>query len=252
MPAFLEISTCGWCVLSCKYCPQEKLRANYKGVYAMPFNTFKTAVDMLPTGSTVSFAGYSEPCVHELIAEMILYASERHKLMLLTTLIGLTIGEYNKIRKLRFDHFSIHLPDSEGRTKFDITDDYKKLLRHIIDNPPIGNLLFNHHEGDIHPEVKSIVKKSMLLQIYDRAGNGEYGIKKNYTFPVTCGHRFLTPEGSGVLIPNGDMQACCSDFSLKYKLGNVYKNTWAEIADSPVKALVEKELCPKCFYARRK
>lgn len=41
MPAFLEISTCGWCVLSCKYCPQEKLRANYRGVYAMPFNTFK-------------------------------------------------------------------------------------------------------------------------------------------------------------------------------------------------------------------
>lgn len=236
MNVFLEVSTCGSCVLNCKYCPQSLIKEKYKGDKFLSFDNFKLALSKLPNNSTICFAGFSEPCVNPSIIDMIKYSFSRgHSVMLLTTLIGLTIESYNEIKDFTYDHFSIHLPDNKLKTNINITNDYLDLLTHIINNPPNGTFLCNHHYGDLHESIKHIIPYSYLLDIHDRSGNLEYddtNVHHCYkSGSIKCGHRFLNGN-SGLLLPNGDIELCCNSWSLNNTLGNIFNQSWEEIMNS--------------------
>jgi hypothetical protein len=75
-----------------------------------------------------------------------------------------------KIKDIEYAHFSIHLPDDMGKTKLAITPEYIELLKYVVANPPKGVFLFNHHIGNVHPDIRDIVEFSHVLTINDRAG----------------------------------------------------------------------------------
>jgi radical SAM protein with 4Fe4S-binding SPASM domain len=267
MSAFLEITTNIGCKNVCKYCPQSLFLNQYKSdIKELSLDNYILAIDKLPDNSTVTFAGFSEPCDCDDIVDMILYAnSKNHNIMLLTTLVGLTVSRYEHIKHIDFKHFSIHLPDNDGKTKVNITQEYVELLSYIIANPPNGIFLFNHHSGDIHNSISHLVSHSHLLQINDRAGSLESpdDIVKNlyHGGNIKCNHQFLFnhKSGGGLMLPNGDVYLCCSDFGLQHKLGNLLEQSWEEIIQSDTMNYVlsgladdsKVILCRKCFLANK-
>lgn len=261
MSAFLEISTMGYCILSCEYCPQAKIRNCYKGIHEMPLETLKIAVDKIPANSTVSFAGYSEPCMNRNIVDMVKYVVEKgHKVMLLTTLTGLTLEKYKQIEDITFDHFSIHLPDSKGRTKVPITKNYKELLDYISKNPPKGYVLYNHHDGDVLEEIAPYIpKQSLKIIIHDRAGNLEELDSRQIYGRIKCNHAFANTmqDRGAVMLPNGDCLLCCNDYLMENRLGNLLEQSWEQVTHSPcmqriIDGFTDESLntiCRKCYIA---
>jgi hypothetical protein len=264
MPAFLEVSLVSSCVNVCSYCPQQLLKRNYLSpIKLLSLENFKTAINKLPPNSTISFAGFCEPFSNPECVDMILYANEKgHKIMVLSSLANLETQQYQRLRDVYFYHFSIHLPDSLGKSKININSQYIDTLKYIIANPPQGTFLFNHHAGEIHQSIKDLIPHSYLLDIHDRAGNVvcEDEIKEIYhEGHLKCGHAFMFnyKHGAGLLLPNGDIQLCCSDFGLKHKLGNILEDSWEEIIYSPeMEFLIEglynpklNTLCRKCYLA---
>lgn len=256
--AFLEVSTTVPCVLNCEYCPQQILRSNYKFVEKnLSLEDFKISIDKLPNNSTISFSGFSDPFQNMNLEDMILYAYEKgHKIMLLTALQKATIERIEKIKDVIFEHCSIHLPDSFGKTPIKITDEYKNLLSYLIKNPPKGFFLFNHHKGDVHSEIRGIVPHSYILQIHDRADNLDNNevIKCHKSGNITCGHLFL--NDAGLLLPNMDVVLCCMDFGIQNKIGNLKEQTWEEIVNGEqinnIKFNLKNNgdcICRKCYLA---
>jgi len=262
MSAFLEVSLVSNCVHDCTYCPQAQLVKAYgNSERYLSFENFKFALSKLPPHSTISFAGFSEPTSNPEWVEMVLYAHEQcHEVMLLTTLFGMTQSDFERIRHIPWGHFSIHLPDSDGKSDIQITEQYIELLEYIMNNPPNGVFLYNHHSGDVTQEIKHLIPHSHLLEINSRADNldcDDENVKHCYkTGQIVCGHRFLNGN-SGLMLPNGDIQLCCSDFGLEYKLGNLLTDSWQDIQNSRVikNVILDNDngndtVCRRCWLAK--
>lgn len=266
MSAFLEVTTYGGiCPNLCKYCPRELFAENYKdNEKFLSLDSFKLAISKLPSSSMITFSGFTEPAINPNLVDMILYAhNQGHLVQICTTLIGLTIDKYEKIKNVPFRHFGIHIPDNSGKTNINITESYIQLLKYIIKNPP-SYLVFSHHCGDIHEDIKDIISHSFLLNINDRCGNLEIDedvIKVYHSGNIYCNHSFLFnyPDGAGLMLPNGDIVLCCMIFDLKNKLGNLFQQNWSDIVNSSEMQFILDGLkdenknnpCRKCILARK-
>lgn len=260
MGAFLEVTTIIGCPNQCEYCPQDLFLSKYKSEKReLSLEDFKTAVGKLPPDSTIAFAGFSEPVLASNFIDMLLYVHEKKmRLMLLTTLVGLSIDAYDIIRHLEFDHLSIHLPDKASKTVINITDEYLELLEYVVKNPPKGTFLLCEHSLPLHDKIAHLIDDSLLLNIHDRSGNVETKdeiLHCHHIGNIKCGHRFLDGN-SGILLPNGDIELCCSSWGLEATLGNILTQSWEEIMDSPVYHKVckgnqngEETICRKCYLA---
>lgn len=126
----LEFSLTIGCKMDCKYCPQELLLHKYyeentRRESKLSFDNFKIALNQVRSGAEISFAGMSEPFANRACADMIVYAHDNgYKVSLLTTAIGMTRGDYEKIKDIPFDSFVLHIPDLEMHSKIPITNDY--------------------------------------------------------------------------------------------------------------------------------
>jgi sulfatase maturation enzyme AslB (radical SAM superfamily) len=266
MSAFLEVGTMATCVLNCKYCPQYLIKKQYQSsVKQLSLDNFKLVIDKMPIDSTISFAGFSEPCINPDWVEMVWYAkSKGHRILFSTTLVGMTIDTYNQIKHIQFDYFSVHLPDNNGKTTVPMTQQYKELLEYVCKNPINGIYKFHHHFGDLHNEIKHLIYQSEKAMIYDRAGKIEVqdevkssSLKGN----IKCGHKFMFdyPDGGALLLPNGMCVLCCSDFGLQHVLGNLFTQSWQEIVESEEMKKVQAGLlddsqdilCRQCYLAQQ-
>ena len=62
----IEITTKIGCPVQCKYCPQDKLIANYKSDKTMmDFKDFRRWIDKVPTHVRVDFSGMCEPFLNK-------------------------------------------------------------------------------------------------------------------------------------------------------------------------------------------
>jgi hypothetical protein len=267
MPAFLEISTMGYCINKCFYCPYELYKNSYTSdIKTLSFDNFKTMIDELPINSTISWAGYNEPFKNQECVDMILYANSKGFLQwCFSSLVGMSISQYQRIKHIQFGYFSVHLPDNKGKTQIPITQKYLDTLKYIVNNPPSGYFILHHHDGDLHDSIKDIVTASSLLIPHDRAGNVSNNdermiVRNNNQGKLKCGHTFLFNfnEGAGVLLPDGTVTLCCSDFGLTHKLGNLLTQSWEEIMQGTemqriCKGLADESediLCRTCAIAR--
>lgn len=172
----LELSLTIGCRLDCLYCPQKLLLTKYyekdNGRKSkLEFDDFKIALDKVQAGATISFSGMSEPFHNEKCANMICYAYKKgYKLSLLTTLVGMTVEDFHKIKDVKFESFVLHIPDKEGHSKFTINDEYLKLLKMVQETMNIDYYLCH---GGVDTSVESIIDKNIYagIELQSRLGN---------------------------------------------------------------------------------
>ena len=264
MTSFVEFSLVSYCVNECRFCPQDLLKKNYTGRKQMTLETFKTAIDKLPK-STISIAGFSEPFVNQSCTDMIEYATGKgHTVIVYTTLVGMTIEQYERLKKnYSVRSLIIHLPDKEGNTKIKITEQYKELLRHIRMYPAGAwcSVDYSVHGSAVHSDLIDIINLRPTYRIHDRCGTLKTDDKTVHKVhweggAIVCTNGFGADQ-SGVILPNGDVVFCCMDFSLKYKLGNIFDSSWEELMASDIRKRIiddrmtgeQDEICRHCAEA---
>lgn len=224
----LEITTHIGCPMNCTDCPQALLQSKYKGKKTLDFEDYKKAIDKVPQEVRIDFSGMCEPFCNKSCTDMILYAAEKgHPLALYTTLQGATMEDYERLKDVRYEVVTIHLPDREKRSHFKITDEYLELLsRWETDN-------YSCH-GTIDERVLPAIKpRSLITFMHDRAGNVEgrphRGINPlQRLFCVTSGKAM----DHNVLLPDGTVIMCCMDYGMTGIFGNLFTQTYEEVLHS--------------------
>lgn len=249
----LEITTHIGCPMNCDDCPQALLRSTYKGHKTMSFYDYKKAIDKVPTSVRIDFSGMCEPFVNKRCADMILYAAEKgHPLALYTTLQGATMEDYERLKDVRYEVVTIHIPDAEKRSTFKISNEYLDILsKWECDN-------YSCH-GTVDEAVKPYLKpgKNLITFMHDRAGNVD-----------GRPHTNLSPDGQlfcitsqramnhNVLLPDGTVIMCCMDYGMTGVFGNLFKQTYEEVLNSKEAIAMRSTLdggesiCRHCANAR--
>jgi hypothetical protein len=246
--AFVEFSLTVGCVNQCVYCPQEAHLKAYTGERMLSMDDYVTMINKLPK-STISIAGFSEPFVNPECTNMIEYAGKQgHHVIVYTTLQGMTIEDYQRMRKMYFiKSLVIHLPDKEGNMKTKITEEYKALLKFIVSQPPGAwcRFDFSVHGSAVHPDIAHIININPVYRIHDRAGALQTDDKSVHKVhwesgKIQCGNGFGHLE-SGIIMPNADTYLCCMCFNLKseHKLGNLMNQSWGELMNSEPRRLAK-------------
>ena len=224
----LEITTHIGCPVRCTDCPQDLLMTRYKGKRDLDLDDYKRVIDKVPAGTRIDFSGMCEPFANKDCAEMILYAAHKgFPLALYTTLQGSTMEDYEKLKDVSFDVVTIHLPDSEGRSHFDITKEYLEVLN-----------AWNCHNYSCHGRVDERVwpflkQRNLITFMHDRAGNVE--CRPHITIDT---NRMLWCSTSGremnhnVLLPDGTVLMCCMDYGMTGVFGNLFTQSYEEIQNS--------------------
>lgn len=160
----LELPLTIGCQLDYLYCPQKLLLSKYYSAdknrkNSLSFEDFKKALDKVEKNSSISFCGMSEPFHNQHCADMLVYAYKQgYKVSLLTTLVGMTMEEDQKIKDIPFDSFVLHILDEERHSQFLITDEYLELLKLVSRNLKID--YYSCH-GNVHPAVKNLIDPKM-------------------------------------------------------------------------------------------
>ncbi len=260
----IEVTLSIGCKLDCHYCPQKLLLNQYFSKNAnrssmMSFETFKKILSKVKRGGTVCFSGMCEAFLNPDCDDMILYAYEKgFKINLLTTLIGFKKESFQKLEKVEFDEITLHIPDAEGNSKFDITDTYLDNLQTFHDKFKITS--YSCH-GSIHPAVQKYLNQmdSFSNHMINRAGNLDYGAEYHPKGEIICmvgtieSYGNWTPE----VLPDGTLLLCCMDYGMKHVLGNLLDMGVNEIMHGPEYKKIQMGmkndgvdiLCRKCSGA---
>lgn len=236
----LELSLTIGCSLDCDYCPQGLLLREYyeskeNREKKLSLENFKLVLEKIRGGSTLSFCGMSEPFLNSECADMILYAYEKgYKICLNTTLVGMQVLDFEKIKDVKFENFILHIPDKENHSKFVITEEYLKLLKLVNDNI---NIDYYSCHGTVHDAVKEIIDKDKYagITLRNRAGNLKIkGIENRHIDgKIICYHGSEKDIGGWmpVMFPDGSLVLCCQDYGMKHVLGNLIQQSWDEICE---------------------
>ena len=224
----LEITTHIGCPMNCMDCPQKLLLSKYKGKKDLSLADYKKAIDKVPAGTRIDFSGMCEPFANKDCADMILYAVEKgFPLALYTTLQGSTREDYEKLKDVRFEVVTIHLPDKDGRSTFKITDDYLRLLD-----------LWNCHNYSCHGAVDNRVfpylkERNLITFMHDRAGNVD--CRPHLNVDPNCRIWCITSGrdmNHNVLLPDGTVLMCCMDYGMTGNFGNLFEQSYDEVINS--------------------
>ena len=224
----LEITTHIGCPMDCSDCPQALLRSRYKGKRDLDLDDYKRAIDKVPAGTRIDFSGMCEPFTNKHCTDMILYAAEKgFPLALYTTLQGATIEDYERLKGVQYEVVTIHLPDKDGRSYFNVTDEYLEVLR-----------LWDCHNYSCHGTIDDRVlpylkQRNLITYMHDRAGNIEGRPHKL----IDSDHRIwcLTSGRAmdhNVLLPDGTVLMCCMDYGMTGVFGNLFEQTYEEVINS--------------------
>ena len=247
----LEITTHIGCPMDCLDCPQELLRTKYKGRRDLSLEDYKRAIDKVPAGTRIDFSGMCEPFTNRHCADMILYAASKgFPLALYTTLQGATMDDYEKLKGVQYEVVTIHLPDAEGRSYFNITDEYLELLGR-----------WDCHNYSCHGTIDSRVlpylkRRNLITYMHDRAGN--VASRPHRTLGTDHSIRCLTSGTAmdhNVLLPDGTVLMCCMDYGMTGVFGNLFEQSYEEVLNSETAQAMRSTLdrgdsiCRRCTNA---
>ncbi len=266
----LEITPKVGCGIFCKYCPQDTFVSKYyeenknRTTY-LTFPRFKEFLDKTPNDLIVEFAGFVEPFLNDECVEMMEYTnSTGREMTLYTTLVGLTIEKFERIKKLPFREVVLHTPDEDGHANIPMTMEYLKLLDLMLSTKKASGEPFINSancQSKPHPKVLEHTKGKIKIhvQLNDRAGNLEANnelISKSAKGRITCGRAISLNHN--ILLPDGSVVLCCMDFGLNHILGNLSEQSYEEIMKSDELRYVKRcmnidmessVLCRKCINA---
>lgn len=224
----LEITTRVGCPVRCLDCPQLLLMLHYNGRTVLDLDDFKRAIDKVPAGTRIDFSGMCEPFANQHCADMILYAYERgFPLALYTTLQGATVEDYARLKDVRYEVVTIHLPDRDGRSHFKITFEYLHLLGiWECDNYSCHGRI----DGRVLPYLK---QRHLITYMHDRAGN----VKCRPHISIEPDQHLIcktsgTAMNHNVLLPNGEVIMCCMDYGMTGRFGNLFEQDYNDVINS--------------------
>ena len=207
----------------------------------MKFDTFKKCIDKLPRDVQITFSGMSEPWLNKDMTKMLLYAVKKgfEEFRVYTTGVGMEKEDVDKIKKIPFNKFVVHLPDADNNAIIPVTKNHKELLLKIKKSN-IKNCSYMTM-GTLHPELVTdfgdlVVSPKMI----SKAGNLETFEKINHKGPIMCNSEFGLKHS--MMVPNGDIYLCCMDNALQYKIGNLLKNSYKSLYAGEEFKLIEKKL----------
>lgn len=239
----IEITTQIGCPIQCKFCPQSVLLSRYNGEKRLTLDNFKAICDKIPPDVDIHFSGMCEPFINPEAVEMVEYAAQNHTVSIFTTLTGLDIEKYERLREIPYRWFCVHVPDGQLNTKLKCTPTYLQLLRHVTNNQPECEKFWFSMHGDYHPAVIPIILGyDVENNMIDRAGNLDLAWceKRNLKNPIcTCSN-----YNQNVLLPDGTVVLCCMDYSMQHVSGNLLEQDYKDLKRQP-----QYDLCKKCNRA---
>ena len=196
---WIEFTTMIGCSNNCTYCPQKTIVAAYGKVRPrmMIVETFDRLLDHLdPETTAIHFSGFSEIFLHPLGHEFIARACHRNfEVMLCSTLMGLTGDkiEYLMNNNVRF----------------------KWIRLHEFDGPGFVRDLFEVRARSLHDAgLTAMFKSARVVKPTSRGGNLWH--PGYYAGPITCDR-----IQCNVVLPDGMVCLCCSDWGLRHIIGNL-------------------------------
>ena len=256
----IEVTTKIGCSNVCEYCPQSTLIKRYRERIGhdkdtmMSLETFEKCISTMPTDIGLNFTGYVEPYLNPDCTDMIIHAFDKgHELLLNTTLVGMTIENWDRLRShgVVFHHgVHVHLPSAsyfemigakvptkyytadDGKQYLELDDDYYETLNHVV-NFPLPRWTKYHCHGDLHPLLKDLERYEEIdvRNINSRAMN--ILLEKKEKVPDEINIRGKCPRAyQNVLLPDGSLGLCCQDYGLDDIMGNLVDNTWDEFVNS--------------------
>lgn len=230
------------CPISCKYCPQDVLIKQYRKrenpVMDLSMETFKKMLEKIPKDVIISFTGFVEPFANPGCLDMILYALDSgYIIRVFSTLYNVSIDDYKRFKDYKnLKTLDVHLPDSNGNTKFSITESYKKTLEYVFAHPPKYARLWTSCLGvtsHTHEDIRHIISvpgnpiNSVHGLVYDnRLFHGQARLRCNRD----CSRIDNAKAGVGMILPNGDVIGCTQDWELQNCIGNILDvESWRDL-----------------------
>jgi hypothetical protein len=226
----LEITTNIGCPNRCdKYCPQEVIINKYSGERLMSMATFKSICSNTPKSVRFIFSGFSEPFANPLCVDFIeMAAANHHAVLVNSTLWGLDSEKVERLSKIRFSRFTVHIPDGKILKNIaysNYKDTFFDLCRSI---PNLNFMTMNEHfKSNLHEHTaRNILPKAKSFGYCER----------------------FSSELAPVILPNGDAYLCCQDWALRHHIGNLCTEPFHVIR----KRIQDKKgsftLCNYCEY----
>ncbi|MGY4403578.1 SPASM domain-containing protein [Bradyrhizobium sp. USDA 3315] len=222
---------------------------------------FKQCLARVPTAVDIHFSGYSEPWLNRDCTEMVELAHARgHDIRIYTTLVGMNEADLRRLQALPFKAFVVHVFDggAQMNSRF-VGKQYLDLFRQLVGAkiPSIQYLAV----GGVHPTLIELIPAEALVRmgsLISRAGSVNADIAKPrapVTGPLACAER---RQHRNVLLPNGDVTLCCTDFERRHVLGNLLRNSYEDLFEGHVfRQIVNRMngksgflLCRMCEHAR--
>ena len=279
MRYILEITTKIGCINMCEYCPQTKLVRRYlKNAHItnlknnllsagddinnphmlfmdeylkqdknretmMSLETFKKCLSTVDESVDIHFAGYTEAFENPAAIDMVEYAYHKgHKTLVNTTLMCITKDQIDRLSKLKFKEFNLHLPsktyfENIGRntaakrkeTGKIISDEYLDLVDYMLD-AKINKHWHTHSANPddldkkymLHPEIAEHAGERILSQGYKNRGlNSRAGNLGKLTGEALWKNNWCNRIIHNILLPDGNVQLCCQDYGLEEPIGNL-------------------------------
>lgn len=266
----IEITTQIGCSVNCKYCPQDVLLLRYfannkKREKRLTLENYKKCLQNLPDDTVITFSGFCEPFLNPECSDMICYTVKHgNRVSLHTTLVGMTMKDFERIKDLPFENIILHTPDKYKYANIPITDTYLQVLDSMLNarnrnGEPLIKIANCQSEPD--EEILKIINHRVSFssaKLQDIAGNikeEEVSENVNHEGKIEC---VKSPKlHRNVLLPDGSLVLCCMDFGLRHELGNLIYNSYYEIVNGKVLEDIKSNmknggnvLCRKCSSAR--
>ncbi|MCR5249865.1 MAG: SPASM domain-containing protein [Lachnospiraceae bacterium] len=276
MAGKIEITTRMGCRINCRFCPQKLALSRYyqddpKRETVMSFEDFKAYLAKIPKDVDILFSGMCEPWLNEACTDMVEYAvNDGRNVDLYTTLVGMHMADYERVRKLKIHIFVLHVADRDGNAVIPVTDEYLEVLDAVAEGHKSGELPITtvSVHGPFHPKIEKIMEKikdvPVLTEIYDRAGNlkDEEGVtisvEKDKTGPLVCAKCHGDKLDDNYLLPDGSVNVCPMDWGLECILGNLKTDSYEEIQECRQKQEFRRKmgtknepvLCRRCHESQ--
>jgi hypothetical protein len=234
----------------------------------MSLQRLKSYLETVPRHVGIHFGGFSEAWLNPECTDLLLYVHETgYRITVHTTLAGLSANDVLRMAHVPFRLFRVHLPDS--RMRLELNQAYLDTLIALrvsrTQNLDYVRLLTADEDtGVLDPRIEDALADATVFVDYlsDRAGNIEgLGIQTTVrkTGRIRCSFDPSTNRlDHNILLPNGDLILCCSDWSLSCVIGNLGTQSYGKILEqSPTLAEIRQGLdddskdtiCRRCALA---
>jgi organic radical activating enzyme len=262
----LEVSTRVGCRVACTYCPQGALTRAYRAnpvsaddIILKP-SVFKEILRKIPSHVVITFAGYSEPWLNPDATEFIEHAHAKgHPIEVFTTLDGLQMSDIERLARLQYNEFTVHLPSDDMQMQLKVDEPYLQKLTGIV--RALRKIRLVYYGAKPHPRIpEALAKLAEQDPLHNRAGHTEFSAGplqgRRLLGTIQCAHMPVRH----MVLPNGDVSLCCMDWSLRHRLGNLLEQSYESILNSPEMKRIEAgwkdetqsilcRQCPSGFHA---